>query len=244
MTYITPQITPQELESYAFTNGSLLKGEPRAVILIFHGLGGGALRSECDDFEVRCAAENVLTVYPYYGPWSWMNRQSVWYVDEIMDAVREKYLLDESVPVISSGGSMGGLSALMYTTYAAVTPTACFANCPVCDLPFHATERPDLPRTVYLAFAYQEQGLEQALVDNSPYHQAAKMPRIPYFVVHGDADTAVNKALHSDRFVAAMRAAGQEITYREVAGMAHCDLKSFPEEKEIYESAMLALCRQ
>ena len=66
---------------------------------------------------------------------------------------------------------------------------------------------------------------------------------MPYYIVHGDADAAVNKALHSDRFVAAMREAGHVVEYHEVPGMAHCDLGAFPEEKTAYEDAALAFCR-
>ena len=57
----------------------------------------------------------------------------------------------ENIPVVSTGGSMGGQSALVYCAYSKRTPVACVANCPVCDTVFHFTERPDLPRTLYSA---------------------------------------------------------------------------------------------
>ena len=131
----------------------------------------------------------------------------------------------------------------MNALYARITPKACFANCPVCDLPFHATERPDLPRTVYLAFAHYECGLEEALQRTSPLHQARKMPKIPYTIIHGDADQAVNKALHSDRFVAAMRAAGHDVTYIEVPGMPHCDFSAAPQVRERWYNSLIAACK-
>lgn len=243
ISYTLPRICAETIDSYAFTNRELIEGTPKGIILCFHGLGHTALRNEYTAFEERCAREGVLTVFPYYGPWSWMNMTAVRYVDEIVAVLRGMYGLGADVPVVSSGGSMGGLSALIYMRYAAVTPAACFANCPVCDLPFHATERPDLPRTVYLAFCGYECGLEAALKMHSPLHQAAEMPKVPYYVVHGCADAAVNKAMHSDRFVAAMRAAGHRIVYREVPGMTHCNFETCPDERAAYEDAMLSFCR-
>jgi dipeptidyl aminopeptidase/acylaminoacyl peptidase len=63
--------------------------------------------------------------------------------------------------------------------------------------------------------------MEAALEEQSPLHQVAGMPDIPYLIVHGDQDTAVNKARHSDRLVAAMRARGLRVNYIEVPGMGH-----------------------
>lgn len=243
VTYTVPAITPETAEQFAYTNLSLLKGRPRAVALNFHGLNAVSLRTDPTDFEVDCASHGVLSIWPYYGPWSWMNLPSVHYVDDVVAAFFDKLALPKDTPLLSTGGSMGGLSALIYTRYARRTPDACFANCPVCDLPYHATERPDLPRTVYLAFAGYECGLEQAMRMHSPLHQAQQLPDIPYYVVHGTADTAVNKAMHSDRFVAAMRQYGKRITYVEVPGMTHCDLASFPQVQDAYRQAIFAYAK-
>lgn len=240
--YTTPSICPETVEQFAFTNARCLSQQPKALVLVFHGLNMTQLRTEPSEFEKLCATRGVLTLFPYYGPWSWMNMESVRYVDDVVEAVIRRYQLPASAPIISTGGSMGGLSALIYTRYARRTPAACFANCPVCDLPFHATERPDLPRTVYLAFAGYECGLEMALKMHSPFHQAAQMPRIPYFVVHGTADQAVNIDMHSARFVKAMQECGHQLTYRTVEGMAHCDLASFPEELTIWQEGILSCC--
>ena len=60
--YALPRIAPETVDSYAFTNRALLRDVPRAFVVVFHGLGGGlSIRTEYNDFELRCAAENVLT---------------------------------------------------------------------------------------------------------------------------------------------------------------------------------------
>ena len=74
-----------------------------------------------------------------------------------------------------------GKQYYVYTRYAAVTPVACVANCPVCDLPYHYTERPDLPRTLYSAFGDSDsETLGDAMKKASPYHLALKreMPKM------------------------------------------------------------------
>ncbi|MBO5212081.1 MAG: prolyl oligopeptidase family serine peptidase [Clostridia bacterium] len=238
--YTLPDITSEKLNFYAYTNEALLENEPKAIVLDFHGLGMTGMRKEPNEFEIECAKNNILTVFPYYGPWSWMNLTSVKFVDKIVDAVCEKYSLDiNSTRIISTGGSMGGHSALNYVRYANITPSACFTNCPVCDFKFHATEREDLPRTVYLAFSDYACGFERAIEMHSAYHIAKEMPDIPYYIVHGTCDSAVNKVAHSDRFVAEMKKYGKDVTYIEVEGMGHCDLDSYPEIKKNYFDAII-----
>ena len=236
--YITPAITPESAHQFAYTNRALFEGKPRGIVLNFHGLSATALRNEPNELDTFCAENHLLCIYPYYGPWSWMNRESVRYVDDVVDAFITREGLDANVNIISTGGSMGGLSSLIYARYARRTPNACFANCPVCDLPYHAGERPDLPRSIYLAFAHYECGLDEAMRLHSPLHQAQHLPHIPYYIVHGSADAAVNKEMHSDRLVRIMRKAGYDLIYREVEGMTHCALGNFPEENQAWMEAI------
>lgn len=119
---------------------------------------------------------------------------------------------------------MGGQSALVYMVYAKRTPAACVVNCPVCDVVYHYTEREDLPRTLYSAVANEAGRLEDALEAISPLHLVEKMPKVPYHIFHCEEDLAVNKKLHSDKFVAAMEQRGHKISYDRVPGRGHCDL--------------------
>ena len=101
------------------------------------------------------------------------------------------------------------------------------------DLPYHYTERPDLPRTIYQAFMHYSGDIDKAIESASPYHQAANFPKnTTYLIVAGDADTAVNKTMHSDRFVQELKKNCKNVIYTEVAGMGHCALPD--DEKEKY----------
>ncbi len=238
--YTVPEITPETLEYYVHTNHEILVGTPRSIVLIFHGLGSCGMKHDNGDLEKRLAENGVLSIYPYYGPWSWMNAQAVRYVDKVIEVACARHGLDpDKTPIIIEGGSMGGHSALVYTRYAKRTPKACVTNCPVCDFAFHATEREDLPRTIYLAFEGTDRPLGEEIMLHSAYHLAPTMPDIPYVVLHGTRDGAVNKEIHSDRFVKAMRELGRNIEYIEVEGMEHCWMEPFPEAKEKYISTIV-----
>lgn len=230
-------ITYDTLRKFAYSNDQLIEGEIKGIVLNFYGLGGTAMHGADPGDAAEFAAKGVLYVIPYYNPWCWMNRQTVDYTDEIIAVLCEKYGLDSSVKVVSTGGSMGGLSALVYCAYAKITPCACVASCPVCDLPHHFTERNDLPRTLYSAFGSYDGTFEQALESCSPVHLVDKMPDIPYTVFHCGADKSVNIEMHSMRFVELMKQT-HTIDFHVVPHRGHCDLSA--EARVLYKQATLS----
>lgn len=219
-------ITAENIRSFAYINDKACKRPIRGIAVEFFGLGGQQMFSEDTERGIQLGEKGILYFIPYLNPWAWMNGFAVKETDAILEAIEEKFQI-KGLPLISTGGSMGGLSSLIYTRYAARTPDLCVANCPVCDLPYHYTERPDLPRTLYSAFGDSEKAtLQEAMEDYSPLHlaQRKEMPDIPYTVFHCEKDMAVNKGMHSDRFVAAMQAAGRKVEYIAVPERGHTDL--------------------
>lgn len=217
-------ITGENVRLFAYVNDAICVRPIKGIVVEFMGLGGQARYDEETERGQRMAAAGFLFVIPYLAPWSWMNETAVRTTDAIIEAVEERCGVT-NLPVISTGGSMVGLAALTYTRYARRTPIACAANCPVCDLPYHYTERPDLPRTLVSAFGTLDtQELDAAMKANSPLHLAlaGEMPDVSYTIFHCEQDQAVNKQKHSDRFVQAME--GRDVTYIAVPDRGHCDL--------------------
>jgi len=215
--------SPAWLRQMAWLNDAWLKQPVRGVALSFHGLGGGIHGAAASTLEREYGEMGVLVAHPYYGPWSWMNREARALVDDLVATVYARFPLGDGVPLFSTGGSMGGCSALLYTRYGKKTPAATIAMFPVCDTVFHYTERPDLPASFYCAYGHYAEPMRACLVEHSPLAQAGGFPRQPYLFVHGDADRAVSKARHSDKMVAALRKLGHEVEYLEIAGMGHGD---------------------
>ena len=213
----------ETIKQVAWLGDDLAQAPIRGVILVFHGLNNTDMRKGPQPDEAQWAESGGLVVFPYYGPWSWMNRQARAFVDELVTAVYAHFKLSADVPLISTGGSMGGHSALLYTRYAQHPVKACAASYPVCDFKFHFSERPDLPRTIYDAFRGYAEPLEDLFTEHSALSQVPNMPDIPYLIIHGTADDLVNKARHSDRLVGAMRERGLKVEYLEVPGMGHGD---------------------
>ena len=217
-------MTYETLRYFSYSNDKICVAPIKGIVIDFFGLGCQDMYHEDTPFGKELAGKGIILVIPYNNPWAWMNEQSVHYTDEIISILMDHYTLPESVPIVSSGGSMGGLSALVYTTYTKRTPVACAANCPVCDLVYHYTERPDLPRTLYSAFFQnKEDCLEDALKTASPIHLINNMPKIDYYIFHCENDTAVNQEKHSDQFVSMMKKT-HHVTYHTIPGREHCDL--------------------
>jgi acetyl esterase/lipase len=220
---MTNQYSPEWLEASCWTNARFLPpgSRPRAAALNFHGLGGGIHSPDASPLEIALAARGILSIYPHYGPWSWMNREARAFVDAVVAGVWKKFALPETVPLFSTGGSMGGCSALLYARYGKRAPAAVVVIASVCDTEFHYRERPDTPTSFHHAYGHYPEPFEQCLREHSPLAQAADMPDVPYLFVHGDADIRVSKARHSDKMVAALRAQGRRVEYMEVPGMGH-----------------------
>ena len=130
-------ITIENLRNFAYCNNQICKKPIKGIAISFSGLGGASMFSEETEDGIRLAENGILFVVPYQNPWAWQNKQNVSYTDEIIDVLFKKYDLPDNLPIVSTGGSMGGLCALVYMVYAKRTPVACVANCPVCDLPYH-----------------------------------------------------------------------------------------------------------
>lgn len=217
-------ITYETLKSFAYVNDKVCNKPINGIVISFFGLGGMNMY-DFDTIEGEYyAKKGILYVIPYNNPWSWMNKQAVAYTDEIIDVLIKEYNIPENVPIVSSGGSMGGLSALVYTVYSKRTPIACVANCPVCDAVYHYSERPDLPRTMYSALFNETGTMEDALKSISPLHLIDKMPRIRYHIFHCTEDKSVNKAAHSDKLIDALKEKNHTVTYDIQEGRGHCKL--------------------
>ena len=225
-------ITYEKLRSYSYSNDRLIKGAIKGVAVQFTGLGGSSMQDD-NERAIRFAEHGIILLIPYNDPWCWMNDQAVKYTNEVIDVIFEHYGLSDDTPIASIGGSMGGLSALVYTKYAKRTPKTCVVNCPVCDLPYHFTERPDLPRTLYNAFFDEADDLQAAMEKRSPLHLASVMPNINYHLFHCEWDTAVFKAKHSDKLYEAMKDT-HSITYDSVPQRGHCSIT--PEASKKYET--------
>jgi len=217
------------LRQVSWVGDRYVVGKTRGIILRFAGLNATWVRDQQDSYgELTWAAAGGLVVAPYHNPWAWMNDETVNFVDDVVDTIISSLRLPKNIPIISTGGSMGGHGALAYSFKSRHRIAACYAHCPVCDLLFHYSERTDLPRTMHSAFgSYGD--IRTRLIANSPLHQIARMPDIPYLFIHGKKDKAVSKKDHSDKLVKAMRKKGRRVQYIEATEMAHCAPTYWPE---------------
>ena len=230
-------INIDNLRRFAYVNDQVCTRPIKGIVISFFGLGGSSMYNTDNDQGLYFGDRGILYVVPYTNPWAWMNKQAIDYTDEIIDVLVEEYELGNDIPVVSTGGSMGGLAALVYTKYAKRTPVACVANCPVCDLPYHFTERPDLPRTIYSAF-FNCEDFDKALCDASPLHlaQNGALPDIFYDIFHCDKDMAVNIDAHTRRLIPLLNK--DKLRFTVVADKGHCELPQ--REWDMYIAGMLA----
>jgi pimeloyl-ACP methyl ester carboxylesterase len=230
-------ISAATLSTYAWINEGQVAQPVKAIAIDIQGLNGGhGYKTVPESGDIALGKRNVLVIRPYSGPWNWMSFETIKEIDKIIAAAMEQYSLPSNIPLVVFGRSMGGVGATNFIRFSRYRDRvkACAMNSPVTDLEFHSTERPDCAATIYRAYSYYDCPIELAVKIHSPMNFIEEMPDIPYFIVHGDADKAVNKAAHSDKYVPAMRAKGYNVTYVEVPGMEHVDLAGNPEARQLY----------
>lgn len=217
-------IHERNLHQFAYTNAGQLSAI-RGVVVNFHGLNRGLEMMDAPDrLAADCTGAQLLYIFPYLNPWCWMNAAALHTVDRILDAAWRAYELPSGLPLCSAGRSMGGQCALIYSAFGARRPASCAVNCPVCDMHYHYSERSDVPRTMYSAFCGADVPIPEAISRADPRSQLDRLPSIPYYFVHCEADTKVSKQRHSDVLVESMRARGLDVQYVGLPGRDHIDL--------------------
>jgi len=215
------------LDCYCHNNASRIQGDIRRIVLEFQGLNRYQMLDQPSPLELELTDKHILYVIPYTAPWSWMNHGAAAYTNLLLDSIFQRFQLPEDTPVISTGYSMGGQAALMYTQFSTRKITACYANSPVCDLAAHWQERMDVPRTLVSAFIDSPLGIEEEIRTHSPLQTAANLPDIPYLIIAGAKDTEVHKHLHSDKLADRLRRLNRQVTYHELPDMAHWQITDY-----------------
>lgn len=224
-------ITYENLRSFAYSNDDICKKPIKGIVVSFFGCGGIFKFDKTIPEGPIFGDKGIIFIHPYTNPWAWMNKQTVAFVDEIIDILFKKYELSEDTPIVSSGGSMGGYGSIMYSMKAKRTPVACVSNCPVCDLPGQFNFTDEFPRTMYSAFFNEEGTLEEVLTKASPLHNTDKLPDIDYHFVHCEKDDLVTLKMHSEPMYEKMKDKFN-VTLDIVPDKGHCDLSD--EAKELY----------
>jgi len=230
-------INVNNLRSFCYLNDDKVKENPKGLIIEFRGLGAQMMFNEYPKADVY-SDHNILYMIPYLNPWNWMNEQALNEIEELINVILEKYNMN-TIKIASTGNSMGGLCALTYASYAKRIPDIVVANCPVCDLEYHYTERPDLPRTLYCAYynANSNKDFFDTLSDYSPLRLAQRnlFPKTNYVIFHCDHDSQVNIDKHTRKWLEEMK--DYKIDFKVVKDRDHCDLDE--EAQKIYQEVLL-----
>lgn len=233
-------INASNLLDYAFVNEDTLVYPLRAVCVCFHGYTDATMYSKSDEVASTLGAQGIAWVFPYYSVWAWMSRSSQAFNEQVLDAVYERLGADESVPLIVSGGSMGGLTALNYLIYGKRKAIGCALNCPVTDINRIFLDRRDIRRAILSAHIEEDEALEEVMKKYSPVHFAHRLPQIPYFLVYGEEDPYF---VESQMPAIKEKLDQYKATYKLIVqpGMKHCDIQGHQDALSEYCDFITAL---
>lgn len=225
-------ITKDNVNRFTITNekylGNSLK-DVKGLAIEFPGFDGNSCLSGnynhlelSNEYAQELGKQGILLVYVFTGPWNWMRDVSVKTVDDIIDAVIEKYNLMKSIKIVYTGGSMGGLGALSYNVYGKHKAVGCAVSCPVCDLFAVSKVTPFFEASVYFACAHYETDYDSAVRALSPLYFVDKFPRNKYFVLSCNDDKLISLKEHGTPLLEKMQERGLNVQSIELDGMGHC----------------------
>lgn len=221
-------INKDNISNYAFINTDALIYPIKAVCVDFHGYTDGTMMSKSEGKAKLFGENGIAWVFPYYSVWAWMSKSSQEFNEQVLDAVYEKLQLPDTVPLIITGGSMGGLTALCYQVYGKRKAVACAANCPVTDMGVFFRDFPDVRRAILSAHILDERPLEDVCDAYSPVKLVDRMPDIPYLLIFGEKDMKITERFMPE-FVEKMKKTGHDVTCILQKDMSHCDINSHKE---------------
>ncbi len=221
-------IRPETLHFYCNTNEALLTGKPHAIVLEVTGLGGGSCLGGTShrkpyetEYAKRLAENGIVLAFVFTGPWTYMNRAAVKICDLVVDCLRAKWEMDENCPLIMTGGSMGGLGALIYAADTRHTLRAVVSCCPCYDAVYYFELSPDRARAMLTSVAGYDMPIMDAIATISPAHRLNEMPHLPYFIACDGADNLFD-ADGMERFAIDLDAAtGGQVSFRRMEGIGH-----------------------
>lgn len=226
-------VTYENLRRFAYSNDKLITGPVKGMVVHFFG-SGTMLTCEEDSPEAKAYAEKgIIQLFPYYNPWAWCTPNTRAFIEELMDVLFARYDLPEDLPIVYSGSSMGGMTALAFSALSKRKPVACVPCCPVCDIFTYLDAGYCNIRTVYSSWYGEEGTLEENLKSVSPLYMVDRLPDIKYYFFHGDCDTVIRPALNTEPLVEALRQKGYDVTYHVIPGAAHEVLAGEMKEKSV-----------
>ena len=218
-------INKDNLYDYAFLNEDTLVPPLRAVCVCFHGYTDATMYKRSPEIAKVLGEAGIAWVFPYYSVWAWMSKSSSEFIEQALDAVYERLGADERIPLIVSGGSMGGLTALNYLVRGRRAAVGCAVNCAVTDMKKIFSDRPDFRRAILSAHIEEEEDLLSVMKRYSPVDFCELMPEIPYYFVYGESDAYFTEK-HMPPLLDRMEKEKLPYKLRIEAGMTHCDIES------------------
>lgn len=236
-------INEENIHDFCFLNLDTLQFPIQGLVMDCHGLNDNTIHQKSPRLGAELGKDGILYLYPYYDLWAWCNNSAVTLMNELLAVVEEMFALTPQIPFVICGGSMGGLTAIMFSKYSIRQPRAIACQCPVVDLQESFQRLRQHRRAIYNAYCTEEGTIEDAIRRHSPIANAGNLLRVPYLIVSGGEDHCVTEKNQIAPFEAEMRRQGHDIRVLRVPGMGHCELKQFEDAFRTYLNFIQRYCK-
>lgn len=227
-------INEENIHDFCFLNLDALQFPVRGLVMECHGLNDNTVHQKSPRLGAELGKDGILYLYPYYDLWAWCNNSAVALMNELLAVVDKMFSLTPATPFVICGGSMGGLTAIVFGRCSIRQPKAIACQCPVVDLQesFHRLRQHR--RAIYSAYCTEGGTIEEAMHKHNPIALAKDLLRIPYLIISGGEDYCVTEEKQIGPFEAEMLRHGHDIRVLRVPEMGHCELELFEDAFQTY----------
>lgn len=233
-------ICPDNLLDFAFVNFDTLQYPVRGIFFYLHGYTDATMFTQSNEMAALFGKQGIAWVFPYYSVWAWMSHSSQIFNEQVLDAVYERLGVDDSVPLMIGGGSMGGLTALNYLVYGKREVIGCALNCPVTDMNQVYEDYFDFRRAILSAHIEEQEDLDAVMARYSPVRFVNQLPKIPYFLLFGQNDTYFTD-VQRPPFLRECDQNGLSYELLIQPQMGHCDMSNSPDAYQRFCDFLISL---
>ncbi|MBQ9789378.1 MAG: prolyl oligopeptidase family serine peptidase [Lentisphaeria bacterium] len=212
-------------KAYVYLPDNFQKGKPCKFILFFHGAGysngqpGNVGHKGFEKFRKMAAEKGYIIAVPSYGT-TWYNRKAENITKAMLHALEQEFGFQLN-RIHVMGGSMGGLSALVWSSRNMERVSSICTFFAVADIVDQYNAKAHHAKAMISAYGGDYNKKPYWYESRRAINYASILAQVPIMLVHGDKDVLVSMNQSEKLYNAIKNVGGTQVEFVKVPGRGH-----------------------